>query len=885
MSWIPGSNRRRGVFDDLSEEMRLHLEERVEHLVAEGLSPEQAQRKARIAFGNLAAIEERSREVWQWPTFASICADARYGFRQLRQSPGFAFAAVATLALAIGANTVVFAVLNALVLRPLNVPAGGENIYVVSHAQSIWGYESYPNYRDMRDRNRSFDALAADDITQAGLDTGNNASLAWLYEASGNYFDVLGLQPFLGRFFHAADERGANSAPYIVLSYACWHNRFQSDRGVIGRSVLLNKHPFVIIGVAPAGFVGTFIAFSPDLFVPMVNRNLVDGDDQWDRRSNRWMSEVMGRLKPGVTRAQAAADLDAIGAYIGKTYPNDVDQSLLTYKLDRPGLASAFGGAVKAFLSGLMLMSGLILLAACANLGSLFAARAADRSRELALRLALGARRLRILRQLLTEAILLSIAGGALGLWGGVALLRVISAWRPFPQFPLNLPLSPDAKVFVLAVVLALVSGLLFGMVPIRQVLRTDPYQVLKATSPAGGTNAARGARLRLRDLLLVTQIAVCAVLVTSSIVAIRGLVRSMHTRLGIDPHNAMLVETDPRMAGYKDTQVSGLQRRMIDTLKRLPGVAQVGLVSSPPLHMGWDDIDIFTEETTDLRTSNAAGDAISFSVSPEYFQTAGTALLTGRMFTWHDDLGAPRVAIINQEFARRMFGSAAQAIGRHFKTKQGGLLEVVGVVEDGKYTANLAEDSQKAVFVPIMQSPRVDTWLVVRTGNSALQPAAAIRSAIHDLDSGLPCFIQTWSEEMNGAFFASRMATFSLGVLGLIGAVLSITGIFGMAAFSVSRRLKELGIRMALGARRKEVLDAALGRAFRLLAVGSTAGLALGVLATRVLAHIVYQATPRDPVVLAAVVVAMALLGLAATWIPAQRALSVNPLVLLRED
>ena len=247
MNWIFGIFRRRKLFDELSEEMRLHLQEHVEHLTEQGFNPQEAQRQARIAFGNLASVEERSREVWVWPTLESMWADARFALRQLRRSPGFAAAAIATLALAISANAVVFAVMNALVLRPLNVPAA-ENVYIVGHAHSIWGYESYPNYVDLRDHNRSFDGLAADDISQAGLDTGKNPLRAWLIEATGNYFDVLGLQPYLGRFFHSADEHGPNSAPYIVLSYACWRNHFQSDRGVVSRTVLLNKHPFTIIG-------------------------------------------------------------------------------------------------------------------------------------------------------------------------------------------------------------------------------------------------------------------------------------------------------------------------------------------------------------------------------------------------------------------------------------------------------------------------------------------------------------------------------------------------------------------------------------------------------------------------------------------------------------
>ena len=872
---------------EMDEELRSHIDLRADDLERSGLNRAEAARRARVEFGGREHYREECSEALGGNFFRILVQDLRFNMRVLRKSPGFTMTAILTLALAIGANAVVFAVLNALVLRPLNVPAA-ENIYVVSHAQSIWGYESYPNYLDLRDRNRSFDGLAADNITQAGLDTGKNPSQAWLIEATGNYFDALGLHPYLGRFFHTTDEHGSNSAPYIVLSYAYWHDHFHDDRGVVGRTVLLNKHPFVIIGVAPPGFVGTFIAFSPDLFVPLVNDGQVDGDenggDILSQRGNRWMSELIGRLRPGVSQAQAAADLNSIGSYLEKAYPSDVDPHLLTFKLQRPGPASAFGGAVSAFLAGLMLLAGLILLAACANLGSLFSARAADRSREVALRLALGARRARILRQLLTEALLLSFAGGVVGLWVSVVLLRAISAWRPFPQFPMNLPLNPDANVYALALLLAIASGFLFGMVPVRQVLRTDPYQVMKSAS-AGSTSAARGGRLRLRDLLLVVQITVCAVLVTSSIVAVRGLARSMHTKLGIDPRNTMLVKTDPHMAGYTGSQIPALQRRMIDALRTLPGVVQVGLVSSPPLHMGWDDINIYNDETTDLKPSNAAIDAISFAVSPEYFQAAGTALLSGRLFTWHDDESAPHVAVINQEFARRLFGSAAQAIGRHFRTRKGGRILVVGIVEDGKYTANLAENAQNAIFVPILQNSHSDTWLVVRSIGGMSQLGAAIRGKLRDLDPGLPCFVQTWNEEMNGALFASRMATLSLGVLGLMGAILSITGIFGMAAYSVSKRLKELGIRVALGARRKEVLQAALGRAFKLLAIGSAAGLGLGILATRILAFIVYQATPRDPFVLAGVVLAMALVGLVATWVPAQRAISVDPLILLREE
>jgi len=588
-------------------------------------------------------------------------------------------------------------------------------------------------------------------------------------------------------------------------------------------------------------------------------------------------------VKAGVTAAQAAADLSSIGFYLAKTYPKDDDQSSFT--LVRPGLhGDFFAPAMRAFLTGLMLLAGLILLAACANLGSLFAARAADRGREVALRLALGSTRIRILRQLFTEALLISTIGGAAGLAGGVALLHWLSNWQPFPQFPMNIPVSPDAKVYMVALVLALASGFLFGIVPVRQVLQANPYEIVKA-----GSNARLGRRVTVRDLLLGLQIAICAVLVTASLVAVRGMARSMHAQLGFDPENVMLVDTDLGMAGYKDESIPAMQRRMIDAVKTIPGVASVGLVGIPPLHMGWDISPVFTDQATDLRQSNAAAVAIRYGISPEYFQAAHTVLLAGRNFNWHDDMDAPRVAVVNREFARTILGSAKDAIGKHFKTQDGKRIEVVGIVEDGKYTANIAEDPQLAMFLPFLQWQMNETNLVVRANQEMSrdpqQVASAIRRKIGDLDTGLPVFIQTWDEEMNGALFASRMATVSLGMLGVMGAMLSITGIFGMAAYSVSKRLRELGIRMALGAQRREVLQAALGRPLKLLAFGSAAGLILGLLATRVLAYIVYQATPRDPLVLAGVVLAMSLLGLVATWIPAQRALSVNPLILLREE
>lgn len=869
--------RRSEVDRDLDDEMQYHLERLTQDNIAHGMSPEEARYAALRAMDGLTQNKEKARETWKVAGISNFVGDVRLAFRVLSKSLGFTAVAVVTLAVAIGANAVVFGVLNALILRPLNVPQA-ESLYGIERGRDKAVNQSYPDYLDLRDRNRSFEDLAAYNVTGVGLDTGNNPTSAWILEVTGNYFDALGIQPYLGRFFHGADEHGANSAPYIVLTYAFWHSHFQDDRGVVGRAVLLNKHPFTILGVAPPEFRGTLAFIFPDFWVPIVNQEQIEGINGLNERSSRGILMVLGHLKAGVTPAQAVADLNSIGSYLEKTYPKDDSQ--MTFSLMRPGLTGDWlGDPLKAFLTGLMMLAGLILLAACANLGSLFAARAADRSREIALRLALGSSRNRILRQLLTEALVISFIGGAAGLWGSIVLLRGLSVWEPLPTAPIHIPVHPDAQVYAVALVLALVSGFLFGIVPVRQVLRANPYGIVKS-----GSTGPVGRRITVRDLLVAVQIAICAVLVTSSLVAVRGLVRSLHSDFGFDPQNAMLLETDLNMAGYSRDQVPAMQKRMIDTLQTLRGVRSVGVVDRPPLYYGANDAYVFYDKSTDLRPANAATEAMIYNVSPEYFDAAGTTLLAGRIFTWHDDKNAPRVAVINQQFARKIFGSVSSAMSGYYKLHDGSRLQVVGLVEDGKY-ASLAEDPQPAMFLPILQSPSSQNTFVVRSKGDPQQVATAIKNKVQELDAGLPFILRTWNQELESALFPSRMATLSLGVLGMMGVLLSITGIFGMAAYSVSKRLREIGIRVALGAQSRGVLQTALGRALRLLAIGSIAGLLLGILASRVLASIVYQASPRDPFVLAGAVLAMALVGLLATWIPARRALRVDPLILLREE
>ena len=713
-----------------------------------------------------------------------------------------------------------------------------------------------------------------------GLDTGHgNPSVVWPYTVSGNYFDALGVQPYLGRFIHASEEHGPNSMPEIVLSYALWHSHFNGDPAVVGRTVQINKYPFTIIGVARPDFRGTELFFAPDLWAPIVNSQQITDWFSLEERGNHnaW---AIGHLKPGVTPAAAASDLNTIANSLAKTYPKSDDG--LKFSLSRPGLAgNTLGRPTRAFMFGLMLLAGLILLAACANLGSLFAARAADRSREIAVRMALGSRRQLILRQLLTEAVLVSFAGGICGMAGAVVILRALSTWRPIPNIPINVPVNPDVNTYALAFLLAVLSGLFFGLVPVRQILRSDPWQVIRS----GSTSVGSARRLTLRDVLLGLQIAICSVLVTASLVAVRGLARSLQSNYGIQPKNVMLVKTDLKMAGYDADKRVQMQKRMLDAAAAIPGVSAVGYADRIPLSIGGGDSDVYTDTTSDFRPTNAAADAENFQVSPDYFRAAGTALLAGRSFTMHDADKAPVVAVVNREFARKVFGSADNAVGKHFKFWGGSnRAEVIGVVEDGKYQT-LTEDPKPAMFFSFLQQASSQTWLIVRSERDPQGIAAALQRSMRSLDPSLPLEIRTWNSELDSALFAARVATVSLGVLGLLGAMLAITGIFGMAAYTVSKRLRELGIRIALGADQRKVLGAALGRTFRLLAIGSIAGMILGVLATRVLSSIVYQATPKDPVILGGVILTMLCVGVVAALIPARRALAVDPMILLRDE
>lgn len=868
--------RRSRVNREIDAELSAHIDLRTDENVARGMTPEEARRDALLRFGNPMSTRERVHTADSTLGLEEMGRDTRYALRKLRKAPGFALTAILTLGLGIGANVVVFGVLNALLLRPLNV-TGSERLVQIEQKDSGAIVQSYPDFVDLRRQDATFTDLAAYRISQAGLSAGGSAQQSWGYEASSNYFDLLGVQPAQGRFFHESDDHGANSMPYMVLSDGFWRTRFNADPRVVGTTVELNKHPFTILGVAPKTFHGVETFFWPDFWMSIEDEAQIEGYDFLTKRTNHG-TFVIGMLKPGVTTQQATQNLNAIAGQLAHAYP-DADDGL-GLRLVKPGLmGDVLGGPARPFLAAIMGLALLVLAAACVNLAGIFAARSADRTRELAIRLSIGSTRWRLLRQVLTEAVLVSVAGGIAGTFLAATLLSVLSRWQPISEYPIRVTVTADWHTYGIAMLLSLVSGVLPGLLPARQIWGTNAMQAMKS----GVTTSEVLRRLTLRDLLLGVQITLCALLVAASLVSLRGMVRSLHAPLGFEPQGAILVQVDMHMAGYTDDSALPVQRRMIEETRGLPGVTAAGTVDSLALSGGENTSNVYRDGTADFRPSNSTLESHAFSVSPGYLRAAGTRLLAGRDFSWDDDAKKPLVVMVNETFARRLFGNAPP-VGQHFMKGDKKQYEIVGVVEDGKY-GSLTEDPQAAMFFPLAQSTEGDTTLVVRSTLPANEVAPALNRMLTGIDAGLPFTLRPWEDALDLVLFPARVATAALGVMGLLAAMLAITGVFGMSAYTVSKRLRELGIRVALGAHRGQVMRAALGRPLLVLVTGSAAGLVLGVLASKLLAYLVYQATSRDPLVLVGALAAMTLIGLIATWIPARRALAVNPAQLLREE
>jgi predicted permease len=691
---------------------------------------------------------------------------------------------------------------------------------------------------------------------------------------------VLDIRPAMGRFFNTAEDVHPRASPYAVLSYSAWRSRFGGDPDIVGKTIRLNRLAYTVLGVAPKNFHGTELWYWPDVWVPMMMEPQIENypDNGWLENRSTWDTWVIGRLRPGISRQQALANLNTIAAELAHEHP--MNNAGLQFRLAKPGLAGDyFGGPAKAFGLGVLGLAALVLLAACTNLASLLTARAADRQREIAIRLSIGASRARVVRQVLTETLVLSLVGGDAGYILALTLSQTLSRWKAPLDFPVQFDVNPDWRVFLFALVVSVLAGALFGSAPAWRASKIEATALLKG-APAGWVPS----RLAFRDVLVVLQVALCFVLVAASLVSLRGLQRSLKMALGFEPRGVSIVSVDLGLAGYSEEKGRMFQQRVLEEIKQLPGVRFAAYSNSVPLSIDQSTTSVFPENPTESRLSEATS-ANYYEVSPGYFDVMGTSLLVGRDFTPHDDASSPRVAIVNMAFAQRVMRTD-DPVGKRFRNGlDGPLVEVVGVVEDGKYDS-LTQSHAPALFWPILQQYNGTTTVEVKSSLPAAQIIDEMKQGVARLDAELPLYGTGSLDQMLGyAFLPTYAATIALGAFGVLAVMLAITGVHGLVSYAVAGRVHEIGIRIAVGARPSQIVRLVLGRTALLLAIGSAIGLVLALAAGNVLASVVYQSSASDPQVLATVLAAIALLGLLSTWAPTRRALRIDPMVALRYE
>ena len=916
--------RRRGRDADLDEEVRIHLRLAAQDRIEQGESSEQARVSAVREFGNVGLVKEVTRDMWGWGRLETVPQDLRYGLRMLARDRGFTLVAVLTLALGIGANTAIFSVINAVMLKALPVKEPRQLVLLrwISkerpkeiHMYASWGgcpeapagssrgcSFSYPSFEQIRTLNHVFSGVLAFGQPVAPKLTANGATNVALAEpVSGSYFATLGMQPILGRLLTDEDER-PDAPPAAVLSYGCWQRRLGGDRAVVGKAVALNRASVTIVGVAPPEFFGLRPGLAPDIWIPVTLTGRLEprlGDMLERLRSmNDWQWNLVARLKPGVDREAVRTDLDLI---FQRSLPADSNSQSQLQDLPRIELGDGSKGLAELRqqfskpLFILMAFVALVLLIACANVTNLLLARAAARRKEIAVRLATGAGRARLVRQLLTESILLAGLGGALGIllayWGVSALMAFISTGF---LSTLHLEVRPDLHVLGFTAAASVLTGILCGLAPALRATRLDLTPALKEANPTlGGT---RHRWLSLRNSLVVAQIAVSLVLLIGAALFVRSLVNLEHIDTGFDRRNLLLFRLDGTESGYRGDRLKSLYQEVQDRLAALPGVLSVGSSDMTLVGGGYQGRDI-----TIPGYASKAGETISLrflNVGPGFFETMRIRTLLGRTVDRRDNQSAPKVAVINQSLARRYF-PGLNSVGRQFtlgvSKKKEDLVEIVGVVEDAKYES-LREVVEPTVYLPYLQSFASDMHFELRTAGNPLDLAPSVRSVVQSLDPGLPLTdVKSQTQQDDQSLFQERLFARLSGLFGLLALLLACVGLYGVMAYAVRARTHEIGIRLALGAGRGSVLGMFVREGLALAAVGIGLGVGGALALTRVFSHVLESAAPtnsllyglraNDPATFVLASLALAAATLLACFIPARRATKVDPLVALRYE
>jgi predicted permease len=795
--------------------------------------------------------------------------DIKYATRAMRRRPGLVAVAIVSIALGIGANALVFGTARGLLLRPLPIPQPDQVFYLQAGRADN---HSYPNYIDLRDRSTNVAALAAYRVVEAAIDSGNGARSSWGYLASGNYFEMLGVRPALGGFFSAGEDVGRNAAPFIVLAFDFWRTSLGADGSIAGRVIRVTGQPFTVKGVAPEGFHGTEVFFRPDYWIPMTMAPQVEGSTWIDSRTAHNVY-VAGRLTDGVPTARAQAALSEMARQLSTEYP--AANRTLSVTITTIGLfGEVVRGPATTFALATLVLAFLVLLAACTNLANLLAARVMDRYKELAVRLSLGATRRRVARQLFVETLLLCGVGGLAGMGLAGVLLRALTLWRPAVGLPLAVDVRPDLPVIFFAALATIGSAIVAVLAAAHRAWHTDPSLLLR-----GGSGPVHGGRWTFRDGLLALQVCLCALLVVASVVAIRGLLTTTQTRLGFNPDGLFVASFDLNQRGYTREQGASVRAAILDRVAAMPSVEAVTFTSSVPLTTDQSTDSVMADSTTDADAEGVTANA--FSVPAGYFEAMGTRMMRGREFAPTDG----RAVVINETLAQRLFGRT-DVVGRGLKWAVAQRpAEIVGVVEDGKY-ALPGETPRAAIFRFAGPSYLSSTQLLVRSSLPMDQVADLTRRGVAAVDADLTVTFQGSIQNVTSlAFLPARAAATILSALGLIAVVLALSGTYGVASYAVSSRVRDIGIRVALGGRAGQVLATVLGRTAMVLVGGAALGVLVAVVISPLLSMVVYQATSRDVLTLTMAACVIVLVGLAAVAGPAWRTLRVDPSSTLRES
>ncbi|HEV8039365.1 MAG TPA: ABC transporter permease [Bryobacteraceae bacterium] len=864
--------------DEIAHDLALEAAERIRS----GAAPREAEQASRRDFGNVGLLKEGIRETWSWTSLERLGRDIRYSWRSLRRSPLFTTMAVLSLALGIGANASIFSVINTILFRPL--PGVERASELVSLNESLGGDNplpliSYPNYLDFRDHNSVLTGLAGIGFVTASVGPKGNCQRMWAITVSGNYFGLLGVKPQAGRLLQPEDDKVRGGHPVMVLSYTGWQKRFGGDPNIIGAKFLVNGREFTVLGVTPKGFHGTELFVAPDVFVSIaMQQELQGGSGDLDRRSNRGFFAV-GRLKPGVSMAQAESALDATGRQLAQVYPQDDGGMRVT--LTPPGLLGAFlRKPIIGFVAVMFGVSCLVLLVACVNLASMLLARAGDKRKETAIRLALGAGRLVLIRELLTENLMVALAGGLGGALLAVWITSALTAWHPPVDAPLVVSANVDLRVFLFALLVSSFTALLFGLLPALQSTKTDLVPALKNEAVTG-----RYRHWHLRDYMVAAQVCLSVLLLFCSVLVVKSLQRSLDAPIGFQPRGVATVSFDLNMQGYDEPRGRDFQKRVLDKVRQLPGVESAALADNIPLTLTVPWGPVYVEGKPVPKRASDVPSAYFFAVSPDYFHTVRTRLISGREFDSRDQQGGQRMAIVTSSFAELLDGG--NPLGRRFSTSPTEKpIEIVGVVETGKYY-NLNEQNRTAFWTPLEAGYQPKVSLVVRTRMTPPESLVpSIRAAVREMDPSIALFATgSMEDQLSWTFFAPRVAAIMLSAFGMLALVLSATGIYGVMAYAVSRRTREIGIRMAIGATQAQVLSSVARSAAILIGTGLVLGLAMALGAGRLLERILYGVTPGDPVTFAIVFAIMLGVGAAATFLPARRATRIDPMQALRQE